>query len=439
VPLSTMSSLFDSGGQQAMLKISVQPRITLKDDTRGYVAPVVIVVGEDGQEHLPMAMPEITVSIKKNPNMGAFADGSVTVQRARGGMATFDSLWVTRAATRNEPGASASTGPRGYEEVYSLEFSAAGFAPVESAQFDVTPLIQVMTQPLSDMEITAPPVLCEGSSIEGCTAAISGYLPAGHVVRRALLDLEVSCTDFDSPGEAVASVLLGGIMVPRGGYQPGPWPGCGFAGCRGECDSNMRHVLSGYDVSHMIGQVNPRTGIYSTDGRDLTIAMTANSSVNICPCDNGAQLRAKATLRITVSERVQGVPLSTQPRLSLTNGDGTPYMMPTTVSAVIDSAHNLARSSLEGRGQVQSMQGVAAFTNLAVAQGGDGFRLLFSLVHMPDMRSTISEPFGVGFGHFPKLTIDCDTCVKPRISTGERCVCPVYPKGLDARMQLFVP
>jgi hypothetical protein len=245
-----MSEAFSCSGQEAKLIVRIQPRLTLEGDKRDVIPPVVSVVDEQGSI-MPLANAKVQVSIGRNVNSASFTDNSMTTVAASGGSAVFDKIWLTRAATRIEPWTSTPDRTTGFAAGYTLFFSAPGFETVESSEFFVLPVLSLTRAPVSEITLvvkqacTGYPVLDSGEvppELPECSTVLSRYIQPGDVVRAASMDIDLACTDFDSPGEVVRNVNIGGVSLSAGGYNPGPWPGCAFAGCRNQCGSNMRYV-----------------------------------------------------------------------------------------------------------------------------------------------------------------------------------------------------
>ncbi len=107
---------------------------------------------------------------------------------------------------------------------------------------------------------------------------------------------------MDGPGEVVTHVSVGDRRLrPAVEFETGPWEGCGFAGCREQCDTNMRRVVSGLDVKDDIGSYDTVTKIYSSTGPPLRVKVAISDKVNICPCDN-SPLKVTVRLVLTYSQ-----------------------------------------------------------------------------------------------------------------------------------------
>jgi hypothetical protein len=248
VPLETLSDYFASAGQEAKLSVSVQPRLAMENDQRDAVAPVISVVDGSGTR-LPLANTKVRVTLGRNVNAAEFSPKSMTMSTAAGGMAVFDKLWLTRAASKAEPGPNgAPDRSTGVVAGYTLVFDADGFEAVESSDFFVLPELSFMTTPSSERTIVIKKT-CSGysksdpaKSLPECATTLSQYIDDTDVLRSATVDIDLVCTDFDSPGEVVRSVMVGNTQIQPGVFNTGPWMGCAFAGCRDQCASNMRYV-----------------------------------------------------------------------------------------------------------------------------------------------------------------------------------------------------
>jgi len=58
--------------------------------------------------------------------------------------------------------------------------------------------------------------------------------------------------------------------VATSDYSTGPWADCAFAGCRGECASNMRPIVEGLDVRMDLGGLDPVSGVCTRTPDRLT-------------------------------------------------------------------------------------------------------------------------------------------------------------------------
>jgi len=418
--LEVVSEPFNCGGQEAMLRIARQPVVDVAATT---VPPIIHVTNSNGRT-LPMANPEITVSVYQSPVAGSsLTDRSRATQRASMGSAEFRELYLSHAATAVE-----ASVPAYMEQsvLYILKFSSPGFLDVFSEPFEAFPEVVLDTAPQSEVTLVAS-ANCSGS-VDGCIATLRDYLPfqtgsttVKKKIQSVTLDVEVACTDLDAPGEVVRLVRVGGEELGPPLVSTGPWDGCAFAGCKDQCDVNMRKVISALDVKARLGSVDPRTGIYSSEGPPLSVEVALSDSVNICGCGaERAPLVVKATLRMQVSQdaRAQGQPLWVQPKLSLRNADGTLYTLHSkTVLAQL--AVNSAQAALSGASQLMSAAGVVAFTDLAITEGGPRFTLRFVALGFGAHNQSVyaeSQLLAVGKGNFPVLSLSCVACDQPRTS-----------------------
>eukprot|EP00291_Cryptomonas_curvata_P003422 CAMPEP_0172181376 /NCGR_PEP_ID=MMETSP1050-20130122/17780_1 /TAXON_ID=233186 /ORGANISM="Cryptomonas curvata, Strain CCAP979/52" /LENGTH=572 /DNA_ID=CAMNT_0012854645 /DNA_START=83 /DNA_END=1797 /DNA_ORIENTATION=- len=406
--VSATSDYFSCDGQEAFMDILQQPMLTLRNDPLMGVVPVVQIL-RNGQR-VANANPLISVALELNVPNADFTADSVTTVQAVGGLANFTAIWLTKAATIRESFLPAWQESYGFVDsvTFSLRFSCPGYSDVISRNFEVNPIVRLATQPYSDT-IIVKRFVCAGPA-SGCAINISDYLPPGDKLQTATLDIDVACTDLDQPAEYISSITVAGSALPAGAYDPGPWPACAYAGCRdGECPAaasggNVRRAVAQLDL-RQIGAVDPRTGIYSSKGPPVPVALRLTEQVNLCPC-GGAMLYAAVTLRVTVSARAEAqlLPLFQQPVVELVDGDGSRYAFAAKlVSAAI--LVNPASALLAGAPAVVAAGGVAAFTDLVVTEGGPGYVVRFSIAG--GARYVDSEPFGVGYGNYPLVSLDC--------------------------------
>mmetsp|Transcript_12707 Transcript_12707/g.30860 ORF Transcript_12707/g.30860 Transcript_12707/m.30860 type:complete len:1287 (+) Transcript_12707:45-3905(+) len=411
--MSAESEPFMCLGQSAALKIARQPRLQLPGAVGVGISIQPIVTVVDSYGHLvPGADPAITVSIAINPAMAELTAGSTPTVRALHGSAAFESLQLTRAASRVEASVPA------YEDqttLTALRFSAPGFRDVVSEAFEVLPLVVIGTQPYSDKSRTIT-ASCSGT-VDGCVATLSSIVGVEadrgsadafklEKLQSAKLDVFVTCTDLDGAGEAVALFEVGGRTVPTSDYSTGPWADCAFAGCRGECGSNMRPIVSGLDVKMDLGALDPVSGVYITGNTPLPIKVALTDKVDICPC-NGTALTIEVALTITYSilRNEQGLPLVVQPQVLLQNTMAEPYSLHAK-EVTVDFLVNPARATLTGRTTLLSVGGVAQFTDVALSEAGTGFVLRFSIENGAGNTTFVdSAPFNVGRGNLPIMQL----------------------------------
>ena len=457
--LSVESSPFDCGGQEARLVLRQQPILT-SEGAEARMTPAIVEVVDQYSKRLELANPMVTVSLFANPAGASFSASSQTSVRAVQGVATVDKAFLTRAATELEPGV-----PEHLEQSMStkfrLRFSSPGFPDVISDDFETLPLVAVDNQPISDHTRTVTST-CSGVAMgneTSCMLHVSDYLqdyprasaecqmaskPAGCAapwaspaddacvewyqkcldkLQTAHLHVDVACTDLDGPDEYVTSVSVGARHLRPGvDFETGPWEGCGFAGCREQCDTNTRRVVSGLDVKDDVGSYHSLTQLYSSSGPPLKVQVAISGKVNICPCD-GTPLKVTVRLVLTYSQapEEQGRPLRQQPRLLLLNGDRSLYTHRQKFVSVAFAA-NPSGAVLAGTTRILSADGVAQFTNLAITEGGKGYVLRFRItgVYNPNSTSVVeSQPLNVGSGNFPRLTIECIDCSRPSPSRAE--------------------
>jgi hypothetical protein len=386
-----------------------QPMLTLRNDPLMGVSPIVQIL-RNGQR-VANANPFVSVALELNVPNADFTADSVTTVQAVDGLANFTAIWLTKAATIRESFLPAWQESYGFVDsvTFTLRFSCPGYADVISRNFEVNPIVRLTTQPFSDT-ITVKRFVCSGPA-SGCAVNISDYLKPGDKLQTASLDIDIACTDLDQPSEYIATISVGGAPLPAGAYDPGPWPSCAYAGCRdGECPTStspgkVRRAVSQLNLLPRIGSDDPRTGLYSSKGPPLPVALQLTEQVNMCPC-GGAALLAVVTLRMTVSARAEAqlLPLFQQPVVELIDGDGSRYTFATKlVSAAI--LVNPASALLAGTPVVQAAAGVAAFTDLVVTEGGPGYVVRFSIAG--GTRYADSEAFGVGYGNYPLVSLDC--------------------------------
>jgi hypothetical protein len=458
--LSVESDPFDCGGQEARLVLRQQPVLNSEGSTANMTAAIIDVVDQYSRR-LELANPVVSVSLFTNPVGASLSNSSRTSVRADKGVAILDKMFLTRAVTQLEPGV-----PQHLEQTLStkfrLRFSSPGFQDVISGDFETLPLIAFDQQPISDHSRTVTST-CHGvvmknetscmlnfsnylkdfprSSSEcmmekkppGCSAhpIATAHAPACRKWFRQCLDklqtahlhVDVACTDMDGPGEVVTHVSVGDRRLrPAVEFETGPWEGCGFAGCREQCDTNMRRVVSGLDVKDDIGSYDTITKIYSSTGPPLRVQVAISDKVNICPCD-ASPLKVTVRLVLTYSQapEEQGKPLRQQPRVLLLNGDGSLYSHRQKFVSV-NFASNPSGTVLAGTTRILSTGGIAQFSNLAITEGGKGYVLRFVVtgVYNPNSTSFVdSEPLNVGSGNFPRLTLECIDCSRPAPSRSE--------------------
>lgn len=435
--LEVESDPFHCGGQEARLAIVQQPILTL-EGSRSRMTPPIIHVVDPYSKRLELANPVINVGMFYNPG-DAGLGASQTAVRASKGVAVVDQVYLSRAATEVE-----SDLPQHLLDTKStknrLRISSPGFPDVISEDFETLPLLSIEDQPVSDLSRVVTRT-CSGNS-SGCLVVVSGYLntnPDGTVkdkLQTAHLHVDIACTDLDGPDEFVTSVAVGNRKLQPGvQFETGPWDECGFAGCREQCDSNMRRVVSGLNVKDDVGSYDPVTRLYKSMGAPLRVHVAITDKVNICNCD-GQPLKIKVQLVVTYAQAAedQGSPMRQQPRVLLLNADGTLYTLRqkyVMVTYATDGADpfdaisafgNPSGAQLTGNTRVLSKDGVALFTDLAVTEGAKGYVLRFHVRGVFNVNSTSvidSEAFNVGCGNFPQLTLDCVDCSRPAPSRQE--------------------
>jgi hypothetical protein len=146
--LTVESEPFMCLGQSVSLKITRQPRLQLPGAVGEGISiqPEVTVVDSYGQV-VPGAGPAVTVSIATNPSGSELSADSMATVRAEHGVAVFEELQLTRAASQVEAQVPA------YEDqttLFALRFSSPGFEDVISEPFEVLPLMAIDVQPYSD-------------------------------------------------------------------------------------------------------------------------------------------------------------------------------------------------------------------------------------------------------------------------------------------------
>jgi hypothetical protein len=313
-----------------------------------------------------------------------FSDSSVPAVRAVAGVATMNQLFLSRAVTEHEKEL-----PLYLQETkstkFQLRFSSPSFPDVISEEFETMPLLKVDRQPVHDHTRVVSKT-CTGT-YTGCTVHLSNYLNTcqdlggyldknrdtcavwaanpewclkqPHLMQQyanlegvhpgmaccvcgggnttdtleklqtAHLYVDVACTDLDGPDEVVTSVHVANRkLTPRQDFSTGPWVGCGFAGCRDQCDTNMRNVVSKLNVKDDIGSYDSVTKVYKSMGLPLRVNVSLSDKVNICPCD-GQPLKMTVRLVVTWSQtaKQQRSPMPQQPRLLLLNADGSKYTL----------------------------------------------------------------------------------------------------------------
>jgi len=108
---------------------------------------------------------------------------------------------------------------------------------------------------------------------------ISEILPASHSLVKALLDLEVVCTDFDYVTEKIQRISVGSTAL-RGNI--GPWPTC-FGRCM-----QTENLLSQYDVTALV------------QNGAVPLVVEASKDVDLYPC-NGYSLVVRAALTVVAA------------------------------------------------------------------------------------------------------------------------------------------
>ncbi|EKX34152.1 hypothetical protein GUITHDRAFT_147408 [Guillardia theta CCMP2712] len=426
--IAVESDLFDCGGQDARMHIAQQPTLNVFGSSQPWIPPVLEILDGTGR-NLLLAEPEISVSIFSGPKGANFSSDSLLSVRASQGRAAFESLWVTKAATLLDPRITSYLEPV-VNVFYVLKFSSPGYVDVYSSEFEVLPILAVEREPVSDHEkvVTSK---CSGP-VSGCYINFTDYLgmytelngsasSSAWKLQSAKLSVSVSCTDLDGPGEYVSYVTVGSRMLQRGiEYTPGPWAGCAFAGCRSQCASNTRLVVSDLDVLSDLGHIDASAQLYVSDGRKLSVKLALTDAVNVCECD-GSLLVANATLRFTysISQYEQDLPLRQQPVISLRNGDGTLYgLMPLIVS--VNLSYSESGALLLGSRMQTSSNSLASFTDLKVTEAGPGNQLLFYIVGTKNssrVEVVEASPFNIGTGTLPALSLSCTRgCSEPKVS-----------------------
>ena len=426
--ITAESDPFDCGGQEARLRIAQQPILTVEGATSKMTPPVIHVVDQYGHR-LINANTQVTVSMFYSPSGTGFSDKSVTSVQAVAGVATMDAVFLSHACTEIEP-----EEPEHLHDTkstkYSLRFQAPGFTDVVSDDFETLPLLNVALQPATDHTRNVS-ATCSGT-FEGCQVFLSNYLQNQtdgklNKLQTARLYVDVSCTDLDGPDEYVTGVRVGTRTLKSGEeFTPGPWEECAFAGCRHQCATNMRRVVSGLDVKYQIGSDDPVTDLYQSKGEQLAVHVSITDKVNICQCPpHNHPLRMTATLVVTFSQAPdeQGTPMPRQPRISLFNADGSLYILRRKFVAVAFApGRNPSGALLTGNTRLLSQNGMVQFTDLAISEGGKGYVLRFTVqgVYNSNSTSTIdSVTLNVGCGNFPQLTIECVDCSRPAPSRQE--------------------
>uniref|UniRef100_A0A7S0DXW7 LysM domain-containing protein n=1 Tax=Hanusia phi TaxID=3032 RepID=A0A7S0DXW7_9CRYP len=427
--ISVESDLFDCGGQDAQMHIVQQPTLNVFGSPQPWIPPILQVQDATGA-HLPLAEPEISVSIFSGPTGANFSgDSSLSVSASKG-QAIFDKLWVTKAATSLDPRITSYLEPI-VNVFYVLKFSAPGYADVYSSEFEVLPVLTVEREPVSD-HVHVVTSGCSGP-VAGCFINFTNYLgmytdlngtaSSPWKLQSARLSVSVACTDLDGTGEMVSYVTVGSRMLAKGvEYSPGPWAGCAFAGCRSQCQTNTRLVVSELDVLSDLGTIDPFTQLFKSDGRKLSVRLGLTDAVNVCECD-GSLLVANATLRLTysISQYEQDLPLRQQPVISLRNGDGTLYgLMPLIVS--VNLSYSPSGALLQGARTLTTANSLATFTDLKVTEAGPDNQLRFYIVGTKNssrVEVVDASPFNIGTGMLPVLSLDCPTCLQPVVSPTE--------------------
>ena len=431
--VTTESKPFNCGGQEARLVIVQQPILTVEGANSTMTPPILHVV-DSYERLLEQANPVVTVSLFYNPGDTEFSRSSETSVQASNGTVLMDNVFLTRACTEIEEEVPAHLRVTRSTK-YKLRFQSPGFPDVISEEFETLPILKIQTQPLSNHQRTVQS-MCVGN-FSGCSVFLSDYLRdqmqifksqpsiALEKLQTALLHVDVSCTDLDGPGEYVTAVKVGNRQLKPGvEFTTGPWEECGFAGCRGQCDTNLRSVVSHLDVKNDLGTYDSVTNIYTSQGSPLLVHVALTDKVNICPC-GGQPLKMFVKLDITYSQapEEQGHEMPQQPRLLLLNADGTPYTLRRKIVRVhFAPGGNPAGAELAGNTALMSEGGVVEFTDLAVTEGAKGYMLRFSVQGVFNANSTSivdSEPLDVGCGTFPQLTLDCVDCSAPAPSRQE--------------------
>ena len=435
--LTVESAPFHCGGQEARLVIVQQPILTVEGATTRMTPPILHVV-DAYSKRLEFANPVITVSMFASPGSAGFSAASHTAVHASQGTVTVDQAFLTAAATELETEVPVHLADR-LSTKNKLRFSSPGFPDVISADFETLPVVAVGQQPISDHSRTLTST-CTGN-FTGCSVHLSNYLRnisdgTLEKLQTAHLHVDIACTDLDGPDEFVTAVTVGSrLLTPGLHFSTGPWEGCGFAGCRDECDTNMRRVVSGLNVKDDIGTYDSVTKIYKSIGQSLRVHVSITDKVNICPCD-GQPLKIMAQLIVTYSQapEEQGSTLRQQPRVLLLNADGSLYTLRQKFVSVtfategtdpfdaVSAFGNPAGALLLGNTRVLSEQGVVQFTDIAITEGAKGYVLRFSITGVYNVNSTSiidSQPFNVGCGNFPQLTLDCVDCSRPAPSRQE--------------------
>jgi len=435
--LTVDSGAFHCGGQEARLVIVQQPILTVEGATTRMTPPILHVVDRYSRR-LELANPVITVSMFANPGSAGFTSASHTAVRASDGIATVDQTYLTAAATELEIEVPVHLADK-LSTKNKLRFSSPGFPDVISIDFETLPVLSVEHQPISDHTRTLTST-CFGN-FTGCAVHLSNYLRrisdgTREKLQTARLHVDIACTDLDGPDEFVTGVTVGSRRLTPGlHFDTGPWEECGFAGCRDQCDSNMRRVVSGLNVKDDIGTYDRVTKLYKSMGNPLRVHVSITDKVNICPC-SGQPLKIKAQLVVTYSQapEEQGSPMRQQPRVLLSNADGSPYMLRQKFVSVtyatagkdpfdaVTAFGNPSGALLLGNTRVLSEKGMVQFTDLAISEGGKGYVLRFSIAGVYNVNSTSmvdSQHINVGCGNFPQLTLDCVDCSRPAPSRQE--------------------